>query len=325
MQDSTTQIGRTGDIPVPSSVSEAARAYLDQVAFAYGGAKAGTPALGDAAAWRARAAAADAATKPFLEAMGAPADSYRQAEFDVDGTTVYTLTPLGLADPDGAPIVIDIHGGGLLSGGGELAWLQATGAAVRRAAVTWAPDYGMPPDHAFPDGLDDVLAVYRHALSLRQPEQIVITGTSAGGNLAAALLLRARDEGLPMPGGLVLLSPEVDLTESGDSFALTAGLPMSASLMETNMLYAAGRPLDDPLLSPLFGDLRDFPPTFLFAGTRDFFLSNTARMHRALLRAGVEAELHVFEAMPHGGFGGGSPEDQELRDAVAAFENAHLS
>jgi acetyl esterase/lipase len=312
-------------MPIPTSVGPEAQAYLKVVGSAYGGASAPPPALGDAQAWRDRAAAADAATKPFLQAMAAPAESYTRSEFDVAGVTVYTLTPTALESPDSSPIFIDIHGGGLLMGGGELAWLTATAAAVGREGVTWAPDYRMPPDHPFPAGLDDLVAVYRHALSVRAPEQIIVEGASAGGNLAAALLLRVKAENLPMPAALVLMTPEVDLTESGDSFALTAGLPMSASLMQTNLLYANGHSLEDPFVSPLFGDLEGFPPTFLFAGTRDFFLSNTARMHRRLLAAGVPAELHVFEAMPHGGFGGTTPEDKEVRDAVQRFERAHLN
>ena len=76
---------------------------------------------------------------------------------------------------------------------------------------------------------------------------------------------------------------------------------------------------DLPYLSPLFGDLSGLPETFVQSGTRDLFLSNAVRLHRALRSAGVAAELHVFEAMPHGGFGGGTPEDLALAEEVARF------
>ena len=189
--------------------------------------------------------------------------------------------------------------------------------------ITWAPDYRMPPHHPYPAALDDCIAVYRAALEARSPEDIVVSGASAGGNLAAALLLRARDEGLPMPGALVLLSPEVDLTESGDSFHANLGVDHVLSpLMTVNLLYANGHDLADPYLSPLFGDVSGFPPTFLQTGTRDLFLSNTVRMHRKLRAAGVSAELHVFEAMPHGGFGG-APEDIEVSVELRRFLDAH--
>ncbi|MGY2735925.1 acetyl esterase/lipase [Sphingomonas sp. UYP23] len=92
--------------------------------------------------------------------------------------------------------------------------------------------------------------------------------------------------------------------------------------MASNRLYADAADLTDPLVSPLFGDLAGLPETFLQTGTRDLFLSNTVRLHRALRRADVAAELHVFEAMPHGGFGGGTPEDRELQAEVARFVDA---
>lgn len=122
-----------------------------------------------------------------------------------------------------------------------------------------------------------------------------------------------------MPAGLVLVTPEVDLTESGDTFRTLDGIDTLQSAMSINLLYANGADLADPYLSPLFGDFHGFPPTFLSAGTRDLFLSNTVRMHRRLLAAGASAELHVFEAMPHGGFGGGTPEDADLAESVVTF------
>ena len=98
---------------------------------------------------------------------------------------------------------------------------------------------------------------------------------------------------------------------------------LPGSLMPNNLLYAGGADLAHPYLSPLFGDLAGFPPTFIQSGTRDLFLSNAVRFHRRLRQAGVTAELHVFEAMPHGGFMGGTPEDEELAAEVSRFCNAH--
>jgi acetyl esterase/lipase len=237
---------------------------------------------------------------------------------DVDGVTTYVICPDGVDDAT-APICVDIHGGALIAGGGILSRSMAVNSAQRTGMLTWAPDYRMPPRFPYPAGLDDCLAVYRAALAQRVPEQIVVGGSSAGGNLAAAMLLRARDEGLPMPGALVLLTPEVDLTESGDTFRTNLGLDnVLGLLMPVNLLYADGEDLTHPYLSPLFGDLTGFPPTMLQAGTRDLFLSNTVRMHRKLRSCGVDAELHVFEAMPHGGFGG-APEDVELTEELRRF------
>lgn len=238
---------------------------------------------------------------------------------------VYELQPEGAPSGPGSPLYLELHGGALLYGRGDLCELMCAGPALTRPMTTWAIDYRMPPEHPYPAGLEDSLTVYRHAIEDRGPARVVVGGGSAGGNLAAATLLRARDEGLPMPAALVLFTPEVDLTESGDTFRTLDGIdPVLSSLLPANRLYADGHDLADPYLSPLFADLTGFPPTYLQSGTRDLFLSNTVRMHRALRAAGVTAELHVWDAMPHGGFGG-APEDTENLLEARAFIERHLA
>lgn len=225
-------------------------------------------------------------------------------------------TPSG---PDDGRIYLDIHGGGLIYFGGEyMDWIvQMTASSVQMPLVS--VDYRMPPDHPFPAGLDDCVAVYRALVEERGADKIVVGGSSAGGNLALALMLRAKEEGLPLPAGLVLLSPEIDLTESGDSFQVLAGLDRLSSLAIVNQLYAAGMPLDHPHVSPLFGDFSGgFPPTFIQSGTRDLLLSNAVRLHRALRAVDADAELHIWEALPHGKFFD-APEDREIDREVRKF------
>jgi monoterpene epsilon-lactone hydrolase len=307
--------------PAPASISEPARQALD----------AAPPLnpmpqldLDDIQGWLHWIESQEAPGRDMLAALMPAADQLARTTVDIDGVPTYVLRPTHVADDSTAPIVIEIHGGGLYSGGGELAWMMTAGKATNRNANTWVPDYRMPPRHPYPAALDDCLAVYRHALADHPPTHIVISGVSAGANLAAALVLRAKDEGLPMPAALVLLTPQLDLTESGDSFQTNHGIDTLPRLITTNRLYAHGHDLAHPYLSPLFGDLTGLPPTFLQAGTRDLFLSNAVRMHRKLLAAGVEVELHIFEAMPHGGFGANSPEDAELAAEVKRFEEQHL-
>ncbi len=307
--------------PVPTSVSAEAQAYL-AAGSAYGDASSGGSPT-DLEGWlryvEERDAMLRAAIEPRLPA-GLPLD---RSLIDVDGVPTYVLRPHDVPDADDTPVYLDIHGGALVMGGGDLAALMATGRALGTGMITWSVDYRMPPHHPYPAGLDDCLTVYRRVLELRDPADVFVGGASAGGNLAAALMLRARDEGLPMPAGLVLLTPEVDLTESGDSFTTNLGIDtVLGLLMPVNLLYADGHDLAHPYLSPLFGDLAGLPPTFLQTGTRDLFLSNTVRMHRRLRDAGVDAELHVWEAMPHGGFGG-APEDVEIAVELRAFLDRH--
>ena len=163
--------------------------------------------------------------------------------------------------------------------------------------------------------------MYRAILAEHRPGDIVVRGGSAGGNLAAALILRARDEGLPLPAGVVLQTPATDLTASGDTFSTNLGLDnvLTGRFDGPMELYTAGADPRHPYLSPLFGDLAGFPPTILTSGTRDLLLSDTVRMHRALRAAGVDADLHVWEAGSHGGFLQMAPEDAERTAEVRRF------
>jgi monoterpene epsilon-lactone hydrolase len=132
--------------------------------------------------------------------------------------------------------------------------------------------------------------------------------------------------GLPLPGACVLHSPEADLTESGDSFETNKGVDaILGRLTNSIALYANGHDLRDPYLSPLFGDFsKGFPPTRLASGTRDLFLSNTVLMHRAIRRANIIADLHVWEGMSHGGFFGMAPEDHEVLAEQVRFIRQQL-
>jgi len=309
-------------IPIPAYLSPEASGVLGMgrmTAFAY-------PALEDLDAWRSMIATRQEASVGILTSMAKdlPVTSKR---ISARGVGVYDLVP-EVVDTNDPRVYLDLHGGSFLTGSGEVCRATGALAAMRSQMRTWSVDYRTPPDHRFPAALDDCLVVYRELLETHEPGDVVIGGTSAGGGLAAAVVLRARDEGLPLPAAVVLSTPEVDLTESGDSFHVNLGVDsmLVASLMPANLLYADGHDLTDPYLSPLFGDFsKGFAPTILTTGTRDLFLSNTVRMHRALRAAGITAELHVLEAGPHGGFFGLSPEDAEIAGEIRRFITEHSS
>jgi acetyl esterase/lipase len=186
------------DITVPSTVSREAQAVMASPPPAKASQ---APALDDPEAWRASIAAHDGAIAAMMAARPAAKVTVRSRDL-AGGGRVYEITPDGLGDGDDR-VYLDIHGGAFIYGGGELCATMATGTALRMAARVWAVDYRMPPDHPFPAALDDCLAAYRALLAERPPERIVVGGASAGGNLAAALMLRARDEGLPLPAAVV--------------------------------------------------------------------------------------------------------------------------
>jgi monoterpene epsilon-lactone hydrolase len=302
--------------PIPSSVSEQAQRFLANPIAS----QEASPALDDVDGWLRQI---DQRDEYLSDRLGGLEFPVVVDEAQISGVQTYVIRAPGVPDSVATPIYLDIHGGALIMGSGELCRMMASIDAMANGMITWAPDYRMPPVHPYPTPLDDCMAVYRALLEVRSPKDIFVGGGSAGGNLAAALVARAKDEGLPLPAALVLISPEVDLTESGDSFQTNLGVDnVLGSLMQINLLYANGHDLAHPYLSPLFADVTGFPPTFLQAGTRDLFLSNTVRMHRRLRAAEVEAELHVFEAMPHGGFAG-APEDMEVRVEMRRFLDKH--
>lgn len=301
-------------IPWPRSISPEAVSALQAAAVLPA---VSLPDSTDPEAWRALIVQVDQMMASSYAV--APDDAIGVETEVLAGVTVYRARPED-RPVDDRRLYVEIHGGGLVFGAGEFCRACAVRDAALFGVEVLAVDYRMPPDHPYPAALEDCLAVYAAEVTSRGAEHIIVGGGSAGGNLAAALMLRASEAGLPMPAGLVLLSPEIDLTESGDSFETLMGIDpvLKARLTDSIALYAGGHALDDPFLSPLFGDLAGFPPTFLQSGTRDLFLSNTVRMHRRLRAAGVAAQLHVFEAMPHGRFFAG-PEDAELDRELAGF------
>jgi acetyl esterase/lipase len=307
-------------IPVPRSVSREAQAALSRPVVP----ASDYPPLDDPAAWRELVTAANDELIAFLEYFAASSPDAVPAsteKINANGADVFAISPSN-ASPADTRILLEVHGGGLIIGGGECCRAMGAFTAGRLGLHTWAVDYRMPPDHPYPAGLDDCLAAYRALLEIRPPSEIIVSGTSAGANLAAALILRARDEGLPLPSCAVLLTPQADLTESGDTFHTNFGIDGNLtrpSLMPANLLYAAGAELADPYLSPLFGDFtQGFPPAFLASGTRDLLLSSTVQLHQALRAAGQQADLHVLEAMPHG-FIPGTPEDRHLVRELLRF------
>ena len=305
------------DIPPPSTISEAARQSLSQGAAMP---RRPRPSPDDTEAWHRQSAAVDAMWEKQGEPIFAKANATLET-VELGGVTCYDCAPINGAAADG-PVYLFIHGGAFVVGGGPYAKALGYRNAGDMGLHCISVDYRMPPDHPFPAAPEDCVAVYKTLMETVDPGRIVIGGLSAGANLAAAAALMIRDRSLPAPAGTALLSPMSDLTEAGDSFRTNEDLDviLKAGLTECNLLYAGGHDLTDPYLSPNFADFtKGFPPTLIQSGTRDLFLSNSVRLHRKLRDAGIEAELHVWEAMPHGEFMGSAPENDEVIAEVAQF------
>lgn len=270
------------------------------------------------AGWRAYVAASEA-TFPADMLLHLPVDLETRK---VGTATCRVLTPQKIAAENRAKVRLNIHGGGWVLFGGKATAALGKVVTLEHGVVTYAVDYRMPPDHPFPAGLDDCFAVYAGMLKHHDPADILVSGGSAGGNLAAALMLKVRDAGLPTPAAVVLNTPVTDLTNAGDSWTVLDGLDpvlRDRDGVGSTALYVNGNNPREPYPSPLFGKLGDaFPSTHLVTGTRDRLLSDTVRFHAALRAADVPTDLHVVEAMPRADFGGMVPEDRVvLKDTQA--------
>ena len=310
-------------IPAPKAASAEARAFLTAPFWA-GERDPLDP--DDLAGWKAAIAVVDEMFAPLVAAMLVESGALVEKRV-MGGVTVHVATPRDLAASQRDNAHLFIHGGGWAFMGGEACGGQGAVQAARLGCRTIAVDYRNPPEHRYPAALDDCVAVYRELIKTVRPENIVISGSSAGGNLTAATVLRIRDAGLPSPAAVGLMTPCTDGVLIGDTIATNDQLDTvlkQAAMDEFWAVYAGGHDRTDPYLSPVYADFaKGFPPTLLQSGTRDLLLSDTVRLHRALRRAGGEAELHVWEAMPHGGFGGLAPEDAELTAELKGFFERH--
>jgi epsilon-lactone hydrolase len=283
------------------------------------------------AEWKKRVDDAAAATVRGLprlrEALGVTVEPT-----SIAGVRAFIVTAKSPRPGNRDRILLHLHGGIRVLNPGE----SGTREAILMAGLTGfkviSVDYRMPPDFPFPAALDDAVAVYREMLKTAKPENIGIFGTSAGGSLTLTTLLRAKMENLPMPGAIAPGTPTVDLSKTGDTLFTNAGVDnvlgtQDGFIRATALLYANGRDLKDPLLSPIYGDVHGFPPAILTSGTRDLYLSNTVRMHRKLRAAGVEAVLQVWEGQSHANYMAGDegvPEVREYHEEVARFFDQHL-
>jgi epsilon-lactone hydrolase len=249
----------------------------------------------------------------------------------IDGVSAFIITPETIPPENRNRLLVHVHGGCYVSFPGESGTTEALFMAGFGHFKVISVDYRMPPQAPYPAALDDAMTVWKAALKMVPAANLAIFGSSAGGALTLSMVQRAKQENLPLPAAIAPGTPMSDLTGRGDSFVTNALLDnvliaYGASCDARAALYTNGRDLKDPLLSPIYGDVRGFPPTILTTGTRDLLLSNTVRMHRKLRSAGVEAVLQVFEGMAHAQYyrDPTAPESKEAFEEIAGFFDRHL-
>ncbi len=240
--------------------------------------------------------------RPVEPAWRCPA-GYVYRLVELDACTVEYLTP---GDAVTGRVILQLHGGGYI---GPMKNIYRR-FAVRYSKISYGADvlsvdYRVAPEHPFPAALEDAAAGYRWLLEEKgyEPEKIVIAGDSAGGGLALSLVLYLKDQGLPLPGGIITMSPWADVTLSGESYESKYEIDPLFGNSRENMLYQCSYIGDadpkNPYLSPLFGDFSGFPPILMQVGEYEVLLSDTLRVSDKAKKAGVKVRTSVYAGMFH--------------------------
>jgi epsilon-lactone hydrolase len=253
-------------------------------------------------------------------------------ETKIAGVHCFIVTPRDIPRENRQRLLVHVHGGGYVFGPGEAALPEAVLMAGFGGFKVISVDYRMPPDFPYPAAMDDAIAVWKEVLKTHDHRRLAIFGTSTGGAMTLAMVLRAKDEKLALPAAIAPGTPWSDIDKIGDSYETNQWVDnvlvtWDGWLGRAAKLYANGTDLKNPYISPIYGDFKGFPPTILTSGTRDLFLSNTVRTHRKLRRAGVIAELNVYEGQSHAQyqFSVNAPETKEAFTDIARFFDRHLA
>ena len=200
-------------------------------------------------------------------------------------------------------VILYCHGGGYSTGSTVYARTLTKKLAESTSMDVFAFNYRLAPEHPYPAATDDALKAWNYLMYLGYgARDVIVAGDSAGGNLALSLTLRLKEQERLLPRGLVLLSPWTDLTKSGKSYESRKEVdPVLDHEYLDRMIenYAGGQALSYPLISPLFGNFKGFPPTYIQVGDNEILLSDATLLHKKLLKENVSAHLDVYKGMWH--------------------------
>lgn len=200
-------------------------------------------------------------------------------------------------------VIFYCHGGGYSTGSSLYARTLTTKLATSTSMDVLCFDYRLAPEHPYPAALEDAMQVWNYLMLLGYgARDVILAGDSAGGNLALSLALQLKAQKRLLPRGLILMSPWTDLTASGQSHETKAAIdPVlnAGYLAEMTGNYAAKEKLNDPFISPLFGDYEGFPPVYIQVGENEVLLDDSVMLYRKLLHANVSVRLDRFPGMWH--------------------------
>jgi len=228
---------------------------------------------------------------------------YNMTHFDLKNFSMKLLTRS--RNPRMDYIVLQLHGGGYVAKVKNSYYTMATYYSdAGKGIPVLTPDYRVAPEDPYPAALEDAVASYQWILDHGyRGEQIIVVGDSAGGGLAMALTMYIRDHDMPLPRGIVAMSPWTDVTASGESYTLNYELdPLFGNTKESMIYindYAGDHDKKDPYISPIYGNFRQFPPMLIQVGSTEMLLSDSITAASMADIAGVEVRLSIYDDMFH--------------------------
>lgn len=218
----------------------------------------------------------------------------------------FTMKLLTLKEnPRNDRVILQLHGGGYMAKVRNSHYVFAgLYNEVSGGCPVLTPDYRVAPENPYPAALEDALSAYNWLLDRGYSgENIILAGDSAGGGLAMALTMYLRDHNMPLPGGIIAMSPWTDLTASGESYEYNYKKdPLFGNTRESLIYlndYAGDRDPKECYISPLFGDFTDFPPMLIQVGSDEMLLSDSIEAAFKAKEQGVKVRLTVYEGMFH--------------------------
>lgn len=230
-------------------------------------------------------------------------EEYNMTHIDMEHFSMKFLSPK--SNPNFSKVILQLHGGGYVAKIRNAYYNLAVFYCERsKGCCVLNPDYRVAPEDPYPAALEDALAAYEWLLQRGyKGEQIILAGDSAGGGLAMALTMYLRDHHMPLPCGIIAMSPWTDVSASGDSYATNYEAdPLFGNTKESLIYlsdYAGGCDKKDPYISPAFGDFTDFPPMLIQVGSTEMLLSDSMTVTEKARAKGRKVRLSIYEDMFH--------------------------
>jgi acetyl esterase/lipase len=257
----------------------------------------------------------------------------------IAGIQTQVVTPKGGVSPKNQNrVLINVHGGGFVSGAGTSSLIESIPIAAIEKIKVITIDYRMSPEYRFPAASEDVASVYKEVLKEYAPQHVGLYGCSAGGMLSGMSIAWFQKSNLPNPAAVGVLCASLGDMFAGDAGRLAGPLngmtphPKGSSRPSEpprgGFTYLSAADLKDSLVFPINSRevLAKFPPTLILTSTRGFEFSSAIDTHNALVRAGVDAELHVWDGLPHAfWYNSDLPESREAYEVISRFFDRHLA